>query len=73
MTDFDSLMPGSAAAKAKGCSCRTMDGAMFFRADWHCPLHGLEALTHALDEPPKTGVIEDAKRARRRQRAGEED
>jgi hypothetical protein len=71
MADFDQLNPGSPAAKAKGCTCRASDGA-HLAADRHCPLHGLDALARALDDPKNAGVIEDARRARRRQLGGED-
>jgi hypothetical protein len=42
MADFDELTRGSAAAGAKGCTCRPPESDKF-RPGNDCPLHGLEA------------------------------
>jgi len=61
MADFDELNPGSQAAKLKGCTCPPTDGATF-RCDPACPLHGLDQLAKALDDPINAPVIERARR-----------
>jgi hypothetical protein len=54
---FCLLMPGSLAARKKGCSCE-MSGVTQFRADPACPIHGVAAFKRLLQNPEGRTAIE---------------
>lgn len=48
------LNPGSAVARALGCTCRPHDGSDMFACKHDCSMHGLEVLSAALEDAGMT-------------------